>query len=357
LKKVDALVFAAAPPPIGGVASIVAMLHQGFANRNDIAFLSPAAREPRPLAGFVRPLKNIIRLTRAVSQVREGGRVLLFSSAGGSFFEKILWSLLVVSRARIAVVVMVAGNFPSFWNKLPLMFRRIASRIIRSPLFELTAQSEAWRNYYRSIFPLATIKKVGATVAAEFFERPISAARGEEILYVGWIIPEKGILDLLDAMAILSETHPGANLRLVGPLFGKEEFWNKSALERGIASQVKFIGAISDRTGLIREFDNAAVFVFPSHFEGFPVALLEAIARGLACVGTTVGGIPDILEHGQAGVLVEPKAPLELAEAFRSLIEDPGRRETFSKRAAVRARTAYSHAECMGSYKRLLELK
>ena len=93
------------------------------------------------------------------------------------------------------------------------------------------------------------------------------------------------------------------------------------------------------------------------HFEGFPVALLEAITMGLACVGTSVGGIPDILDHGKAGIVVAPKAPIELAGALTSLLDDNELVKMLSKQASIRARNAYNLQKCVKSYEKLLGLR
>ena len=359
-KEFKVLIFAALPPPVGGVASIAAMLHQSFAHRNDVCFVPPATKTARFSAANLRPLRNIVRLTLAIKRVKKGGGVLLFASAGNSFFEKLFWALTIILFGRNVAMVMVDGNFPKFWDKCSPFLRRISSHIVCHPQLTLGAQSEAWQEYYRQAFPSACIKVVGATAAPEFFSHDREVyfpLRDISLLYVGWIIPEKGITDLLDAMVILNKTRPEVRLRLVGPLFGNDVYWNKVVADRGISTQVTFTGPISDRSSLIKEFDNASVFVFPSHFEGFPVALLEAITIGLACVGTSVGGIPDILDHGRAGIVVSPNAPLELANALKSLFDDNELVERYSKQAAMRARNIYSHSECIESYKRLLGLK
>ncbi|HUX91558.1 MAG TPA: glycosyltransferase family 4 protein [Gallionellaceae bacterium] len=359
-KQSVALIYASLPPPVGGIASIVAMLHQNLAERSDVFFVSPMAKDAKVFAKIYRPLLNLVKLAIAIARVRKDGRILFFSSAGNSFFEKILWALLVIVMGRKPIVVMVDGNFPSFWDKCHPILKKVSAQILCNPQLVLGAQSEGWQNYYRSIFPSAGIKIVGATVAPEFFEHTRaenSALRKLTIVYVGWIIEEKGIIDLLDAMAILRATHPEARLRIVGPLFGKEDYWKRASSDRGVSAQVEYVGSVSDRQRLMREFDAASIFVFPSHFEGFPVALLEAITMGLACVGTSVGGIPDILDHGKAGIVVAPKAPIELANALKTLLDDHGLVEILSKQAAMRARTAYSHSACIEFYKNLLGLK
>ena len=360
MKRVKALIYSALPPPVGGVASIAVMLYQSFAESESVCFMSPVAKSSGIIAAISRPVINIVRLVQAIARVTNGGRILFFAGAGNSFFEKLLWSLLIIISGRKVAVVMVDGNFPIFWDKCSPFLRRISTHIVCHSQFTLGAQSETWQDYYRQAFPSACIKVVGATAAPEFFLHTRQVGfplRDISLLYVGWIIPEKGILDLLDAMAILNKTNPEVRLRLVGPLFGKEDYWNKAVDDRGISTQVTFAGSISDRSNLIKEFEDASIFVFPSHFEGFPVALLEAITMGLACVGTSVGGIPDILDHGRAGIVVAPNAPIELANALKLLIDDSELVEMYSKQATARARSVYSHSECIESYKRLLDLE
>jgi glycosyltransferase involved in cell wall biosynthesis len=359
--KIDALIFAPSPPqPPGGIGSIVAILHQSLGGRKDICFVSPIAKGAGFYVAIIRPLNNIFKLVRAIGQVKKGGRVLFFSSLGGSFFEKLVWTSVVILSGRKPIVVMVDGGFPVFWSKCSPILKKLSSLILSNKQFVLAAQTEGWQNYYQSILPSSCIKVVGATVAEEFFDHTRQVnfpLRNVTILYVGWIIPEKGVFDLLDAMVILRKEHPEARLRLVGPLFGKEDYWNRAVADRGISTQVEYLGAFSERQSLIHEFDKSSIFVFPSHFEGFPVALLEAITMGLACVGTSVGGVPDILNHGKAGIVVAPKAPIELAKAMKVLLEDNDLVENLSEQASIRARSVYSLHECVESYKNLLGLR
>jgi glycosyltransferase involved in cell wall biosynthesis len=361
LEKADAIIFAPSPPqPPGGIGSIVAILYQSLGHRDDVCFVSPVAKKNSLLINILRPMKNIFRLAKTIGQVKNGGRVLFFCSSGGSFFEKLIWTSVVILSARKPIIVMVDGGFPVFWSKYSPVLKKLSSLILSNQQFVLAAQSEGWQNYYQSILPSSCIKMVGATVAEEFFNHTRQVnfpLRHVTILYVGWIIPEKGVFDLLDAMAILRKEHPEARLRLVGPLFGKEDYWNSAVVDRGISTQVEYLGAFSDRQSLIHEFDKSSIFVLPSHFEGFPVALLEAITMGLACVGTSVGGVPDILNHGKAGIVVAPKAPIELAKAMKVLLEDNDLVEDLSKQASIRARNVYSLHECVESYKNLLGLR
>ena len=82
---IKALIFASKPPPVGGIASIVAMLHKGLSHREDISFVSPATKEKGVFSALLRPGKNLYRLIGAIFRVKKQGRILIFSSEAGSF--------------------------------------------------------------------------------------------------------------------------------------------------------------------------------------------------------------------------------------------------------------------------------
>jgi glycosyltransferase involved in cell wall biosynthesis len=87
-----------------------------------------------------------------------------------------------------------------------------------------------------------------------------------------------------------------------------------------------------------RALASAEVFVLPSLSEGMPVALLEAMACGLAIVATRVGGVPELLGEGRDASLVGPGDPAALATALAALAAEPERRRRLGEAAAERAR-------------------
>ncbi|WP_341880158.1 glycosyltransferase family 4 protein [Synechococcus sp. UW140] len=360
-RKFKASIFAPLPPqPPGGIGSIVSMLQGGFEDRYDLGFFSPIPKKDRFSAFFYRPIGNLVRLFLAILNTEKGGKFLLFSSEGVSFFEKAFWSILIIAFGRKPSVVMVSGLFPSFWEKLNFLSRRLSSLLVSNKNFTLVVQSENWKKYYLKIFPQASIEIAHATAAQEFYcrNRPSDlSVHSPQLVYVGWIIPEKGIYDLLDAMMILIRRYPDLILRLIGPTFGKQATWNNAVYARKITDNVRFLEAIYDRKLLINELDADSIFVFPSHYEGFPVALLEAITLGLPCVASSVGGIPDILDNGKAGLLVEPMAPFQLASSLSKIIDDRILRELVAMNAWERAREIYNYTNFIKSYQDILRLK
>lgn len=141
------------------------------------------------------------------------------------------------------------------------------------------------------------------------------------ILFVGALQEEKGVLDLLEAFGQLRARHPAAHLVLLGdgPLRRRVE---QIGREAGTAGFVSAPGAVThERVAAYARASDA--FAFPSHAEGMPNALLEAMAAGLPCVATRVGGIPEAVEDGESGFLVPARAPVALAAALSNILDDP----------------------------------
>ncbi|SIN67648.1 Glycosyltransferase involved in cell wall bisynthesis [Singulisphaera sp. GP187] len=108
-------------------------------------------------------------------------------------------------------------------------------------------------------------------------------------------------------------------LRLVGdgPTRGSLE---RLVAERGLGDRVRFLGMCRDIPDQLRAMD---LFVLPSHREGRPISIMEAMASGLPVIATRVGSVPGLVENGRTGLLVEPGDVAALARAITDLADDP----------------------------------
>jgi glycosyltransferase involved in cell wall biosynthesis len=140
------------------------------------------------------------------------------------------------------------------------------------------------------------------------------------VLYVGRLDYPKGLPDLVEAAERVLDRH---DVEFVvtgkGP---QRESLERRVEEAGIEDRVRFTGYVP-RERQIRLYQNATAFVLPSHYEGLPTVLLEAMACGTPAVSTTVGGCPEVIEDGVDGLLVQPGDPPALSEAIGRLVADP----------------------------------
>jgi glycosyltransferase involved in cell wall biosynthesis len=105
------------------------------------------------------------------------------------------------------------------------------------------------------------------------------------------------------------------------------------------ARAVKFVGTVSDQR-LSDLYAACDLFVAPSLYESFGLIYLEAMNYGKAVVGCRAGGIAEVVEHGQTGLLVEPEAPAALAEAIVALLRSPERLRSFGLAVALGSSSA-----------------
>ncbi|NLP12763.1 glycosyltransferase [bacterium] len=158
---------------------------------------------------------------------------------------------------------------------------------------------------------------------------------------------EKGHLFLLKAFAdVVRRTVSPAVLLLLGDGLEKEPL-QQACQELGLQDRVHFLGHRADVPALLHQLD---LFILPSLSEGIPMALLEAMAAAVPVLSTMVGGIPDILDHGQAGVLVPPGDAPALAAALLELIHDRTLREALAQRGHLRVETAFSRTSMCQRY-------
>jgi len=341
------------PSAIGGIATIVRTLKKEFSDEDGVLFVD--TNKPSSfLKRIIRPINLLFKIFGACLKVR-GGVALMFSSAYASFWEKCIWCVICKISGVFTVVQMVDGNFPVFYERLPRAMRWFASMLIKN-IDILAAQSDQWRIFYEKIFPHATVKIVSPGIDTDFFiPSQISKMNDPvKLIYIGWLIEAKGIYDLLNAVHIIKQKGLSLKLKLIGPDFGNKKIIYDVARHLDIENMIDISEPITSREMILKAYQSADIFVFPSHFEGFPYALMEAISCGLPCIGTRVGGIPDILENGYCGLLIDEKSPVQLAESICTLLENEAYRDTLGMRARVRAVSEYSLIKSFNDFRTVL---
>ncbi|HZR83355.1 MAG TPA: glycosyltransferase [Candidatus Binatia bacterium] len=199
--------------------------------------------------------------------------------------------------------------------------------------------------------------------------RPVpatDAARGRTILYVGRLERRKGVLDLFAAIPRVLRRHPEARFVLAGADNSHNDGFQRRMgttyathfLRRhpAAAHAVEFLGPVSDER-LARLYAACDLFVAPSLYESFGLIYLEAMNWAKPVIGCRAGGIPEVVEHGVTGLLVEPEAPSALAEAIVSLLDSPVRLREYGLAGRGRLLERFTHrrmAEAFASVYRAL---
>jgi glycosyltransferase involved in cell wall biosynthesis len=252
--------------------------------------------------------------------------------------------LLMKGRAGIWAV--------QFWTR---QFTRMAGPVI--------VPSEAYRDKVAAMgVPLSRIHKLPRGVDLAFF-RPDLRDRaiwvhfgvpedGPKLLYVGRVSVEKNLAALCEAFLEALQTRPDLRLVVVGDGPYLEEMKQSLAA----CGRAHFTGVLRDGT-LARAFASADLFVFPSLADTFGNSVVEALASGLPCLVSDLGGPREIVDPGVCGTIFDHTQPHALRDGILKLVDDPARlmawREpartraaTFSYEAAANAFWALYVAEC-----------
>lgn len=166
----------------------------------------------------------------------------------------------------------------------------------------------------------------------------LSISSSPMLLFVGRLEPRKGVDILLRALPqVLREME----VRLVLAGSGNQGDYRQLAQSLGISDKVIFLGHVPDDT-LRLVYSSCDLFVLPSRLEGLGIVILEAMAAGKPVVATNVGGIPELVESGQNGILVESDEEGELASAIVKVLSDNSLAKTIGGNNIKKAPERYS---------------
>lgn len=239
-------------------------------------------------------------------------------------FLSSLLGFLLSKICRIPYVVTVQRLETKNWLKKKV-YRNAACCI---------AASSAVKRYFQDI-GCQNIEVIPNGIDLERF-RDLDRRKHEfVVMTVARLEKVKGIEYLIKAAHILNSSSqlPASRFVIIGE--GKE----KKNLERlvkelRLQGKVKFLGQVPNEE-IPRYLAAASCFVLPSLKEGFGIVILEAMAAGVPVIAANVGGIPDIIEQGRTGILVEPKNPSRLAEAIIKIYSQPEFAENLTENAEL----------------------
>ena len=231
--------------------------------------------------------------------------------------------------ARVPVIIASEHNI--YRNEKEKRFtRRIANKILSMVTDKMVTVSDAIRRdilKYDKVSP-SKIMVLHNGVDTERFKpgtnprdvrKQFALSKDDVVLcFVGRLVPSKGLHYLIEAVALLKKDYP-VKLLIVGD-GSLMEGLKKIAKDTGLEESVIFTGLRRDITDILSSID---IFVLSSIKEGFPNSLLEAMAMGKPIVATAVGGIPEVIVHGSNGLLVQAEDREGLADAIKTVIDDP----------------------------------
>jgi glycosyltransferase involved in cell wall biosynthesis len=274
-----------------------------------------------------RAMWSPIYLARAVARTgwliasRRVELVHVNVSVRGSVFRKLVITALARALGCPVVLHLHSGRFIEFFDGLPGGVRWLIGRMFRSAQCTVVLGTK-WRRHIvdRVGVPAGRVEILRNAVPQPSTSIRMPHAGPCRILFLGNLSALKGVGELLAALSGDAMRARGWVLRMAGG--GAVAEYQAQAEALGLARNIEFLGWVGrEQVGALLEW--ADIMVLPSHTEGLPLSVLEALGAGVPVVVTAVGAIPDFIRDGESGLIVQPRDVADLAHALGRLIDAP----------------------------------
>lgn len=311
------------------------------------------------LVGYLVSFLSVIRSVRRQLRSRRPELIHANSIRAG----------LVISTAALGL------GIPIVWHVHDLLPRHPFSTIIRVfvllfPPFRIAAVSHVAAERFRGQLLRTFPDRVGIAV----IHNSVSIRQGVETSYekeickelrlrnsdaligiVGNLSAGKGQLELISAFAEVQKRIPKAALLIVGSsLFNRDDGYSErlklQAKASGVSDRIRFLGQRRDVPAIMRSLD---LLVLNSKSEAFPLVALEGLACEVPVLATRVGGVPELITHGETGWLIPVGDQAQLADAIVSLLEQPRLRERLARNGRRHVETNFTVEKFISSLEML----
>lgn len=338
----------------GGVAAVVTYLSEALAARDDVELHGVRVQGVHggDGKGFAYPVHDIRKssfglLSAYVAQRRRLDELVReikpdIIHAQGADLPGYL-----ALRSRIPAVVTVhgmVGEDARFKSRLRERARgTLTSWLIEKPTVRAARSvvliSPYVSSYYGKMLR-GRIFDIANPVSNRYFEVKRNPLPGR-MLYAGRVIPRKGVLELVRAVAAMPESLQ-PKLVIAGALTDRvyEQAVRKAISDTNTDSRFELKGLLGEAQ-LLREFESAQSLVLPSFQETAPMVIQQAMASGIPVVASRICGIPYQVQEGVSGFLVEPGDVEGLRTQLSKLLADPSLAQRFGENARATARTSY----------------
>jgi glycosyltransferase involved in cell wall biosynthesis len=320
----------------GGVAAVVSVLRRnGLFEREGVRYVathcegSKAVKAKGALSGFWNTVLACFGQHPAVVHVHAASRA--------SFMRKSIVLLIARLAGCKTIFHLHGGGFRQFATvEAGGLKRRWIRHTLEASSVVITL-SKGWAGFVHGFAPQAKVAVVPNSV-------PLPSASSVppepgRVLFLGRLEQAKGVFELLGAGARLAPGQPA--LRLVFGGEGDAAALLRRADELGVKDRIELLGWVGPQQR-DEQLGRAAVFCLPSHAEGLPMAMLEAMAAGRAVVASSVGGIPETIVDGDNGLLVPPRDEAALAAALEQVLGNETLRARLARHARVTIEQHYS---------------
>ena len=255
-------------------------------------------------------------IARTLIQSHKSFDILVLDVFGGpSFVVEDIASRIGKRFGKKIIMFLRGGAMPDFMARYPAWSRRVLNRadVILAPSPFLAREIKPYG------FEARVIPNVIDLSAYPYRHRKVLNPR---LFWMRSFHPIWNPAMAVRVLARLRDRVPGATLVMAGEDKGIQPEVKQLAEKLGVGNRVRFAGFL-DMAGKAREMDQAEIYLNTNRIDNMPVSVVEACAMGMPVVATAVGGVPDLLDHGETGLLVADEDDEAMAQAIECLLDNP----------------------------------
>lgn len=315
----------------GGVSAVVNNYYEAGLDRQVCLRYIATMEDGSRIHKLIVALKAVLIFSRCV---KDYDIIHVHMASDTSIYRKMIFIWIAVWRKKKIIIHQHGGNIKEFYfyQCSPKKRERIRQTLKQAKKLLVIAP------YLQDIFEQIVDKDkiIFLPNAISIPEAVKKDYHQQKLLFLGRLCEEKGIGELLEACEELHQEFGGMELYLGGT-------WEDSVLKQKAdelgewVHQLGWIGP-DEKDKILRECN---IFLLPSYFEGHPVSLLEGMAYGCACIATDIGGVLQMLEHGEDGLVVPVKDTAALKQAIKACLQDSELQKKLGSAAAERIREQY----------------
>jgi len=351
-------VIAALPPPVHGVtlyshdllksklAQEFTLLHIDISDHRDLTNLGRF-----DFLNVYIALKGLMKLLLVCLKDHPDAVYLAISQNNVGFLRDGLFIIgsRLFSRAKIIVHHHGGNYFLEFRASTNALMRWFIGFVLRYVDVVIVLGEKFRRIFDGEVRNIAVVPN-GASFHADYRRRFDRRDRKTIVSYLGNLFENKGVLDVLQAAALVKQSHGNIEFRFAGEWWSQEPSTRETAQQiirdNHLQEHVKFVGRVlgAEKEHFLLETD---IFVFPPWDDSFGLVNLEAMAAACPVISTKdVGAIPEVVVDSLTGILVEKQNPEQLAAAIIRLIEDPALGRKMGEAGRRRYEEHYTFEKC-----------
>lgn len=345
MEKVRLLLVAPVPPPYGGIGNWVLLMKKYLADKEevelvDIINIAPKQRglDGRTLYDRVigQGLEMLQLRSKMKKVIREKNPTVVHITTSGqlAIIRDILFLKLLKKEKKYAIYHLRFGRIPEIARKNTMEWKllkkalKLSSRVI--------AIDSRTKEVLEKEIDSEKVRLIANPFVTKNTEKYTNTAMSKTVMFLGWCVKTKGIEELLSAWTNIEHLYPEWTLKIVGPY----DIEYKEGLEQKYPSNSIVFEGEKEHEDALDILSKSEVFIMPSHTEGFPNAVLEAMAFGKPIIATDVGAIAEMLSDN-SGVVIPPQDTDAIKQALIKVLDDEELRKELGHNAYHRIRKQY----------------